>query len=128
MNRKAATVTSLRARAHNLLAAARETLAESTDARHVRHARYLIALARGVWSTVTARIADGSAALRHTYVRSGNRWRAAVVAADDCALWTSTRLYAHRQSAQRAALAYRDVFIRRCELALLGGPVSASIY
>lgn len=111
---KTADTAALVTRARLLLAAARETLGEGKDTAHVRHARLLIALARGVWSRVRHAVALANCKLRATYQRTSTGWRA-VVTADDEPIWRGLRIYRHRQSASRAAWKYADRFARNCE-------------
>lgn len=115
-------------RARLLLAAARETLADTAmpAAARSRSAAGLIATARALWSRVRLAVALGDVTLSHTYTRKMDGWRGLVTLTDDAAIiWTSPRAYAHRQSAQRAALRQRGAFVVACEDATLAGTLLA---
>lgn len=116
-------------RARLLLAAAREILADTAmpAAARSRSAAGVIATARALWARVRLAVAFGDVTLTHTYMRAADGWHGLLTLADDAAavLWTSPRVYAHRQSAQRAALRQRGAFVVACENAALAGTVIA---
>lgn len=67
---------------------------------HIAMARVHVALARKAFADALQ-----AAHVRHAYAKDGASWRGVLLAADGATAWRSCRVYAHRQSAQRAALA-----------------------
>ena len=116
-------------RARLLLDAARETLADTAmSARErSRSAASLIATARALWARVRLAIAFGDVTLRHTYNKWANGYTAVLRLADEdnTLFMEASRTYAHRQSAQRAALRMRGAFVAASEDAVLCGTLRA---
>lgn len=127
--RRTVSVSRLVSRARLLLDAARETLADAaTPARErSRSAASLIAAARALWTRVRLAIALGGVTLRHTYNKWANGYTAVLRLTDDdnTLFMEASRTYAHRQSAQRAALRMRGAFVTACEDAALAGTLRA---
>lgn len=113
----AATIDKFARSARDILNTARDTLHDETMSprRRVEQARMFIKLARMAWARVTDAIALGDVELTHHYAEFGAHWRALVRLANGEPVYLGARDYAHRQSAQRAALRIRGRIVRNAE-------------
>ena len=107
----------------HMIVVARARLATARDLLHLptpnaRAARAHILVARALWAAVRRAVALGDATLRHCYTPAANGWYA-IIKVGDAVLWMGAHVYAHRQSAQRAALRVMDRITRDCENTLL---------